>query len=650
VIVVTAGHVDHGKTSLVRALTGVDTDRLAEEKRRGLSIDLGFAYADLAAPDGSTTRVGIVDVPGHQRFMHNMLAGATGSQVALLVVAADSGPMPQTREHVDVLWLLGVRRAIVALSRADRTDEPRVDTLAGALHDWLAPLFTDGLDVVATSITDGRGITALAALLATAARARDPSTGDGHLFRLAVDRAFSLAGAGTIATGFVHAGTCRIGDELRVQPGDRPARVRAIRALDVAADTTGAGERAALNLAGIERSALERGMWLCAPGSTTACQRLSARVQLLPTAPHAIDRWRSVHVHHATAHVLGRIGPVAGPIRPGAAGDVELRLEAPVVAASGDRFIVRDAAAAATLGGGEVREPLPPARVRKADIAARAAAFAAREPRSVLTALLDAGAPVDVERVRSALNVDAERVDAALAGLAAVSLDIGGHRHAVRAAAFDALTQRIEATVRGWHHSAPQQAGLRVQNLATLLDVPRGDWLAAGIRALVSSGRLVQSAGLLHVPGHRARLPPADAAAFARVEACLAAAARPPALRDLSRQLGMPGADLVALLERLARHGLLVQVSEHRYFLPSALAALARLAQSLAAMDADRRIDTQRFRDASGVGRNTAIEVLEHFDAIGLTRRRDAVRRVVRDAGDFFGAAAPDADAGTTRP
>ncbi len=362
-IIGTAGHIDHGKTTLVRALTGVDTDRLKEEKARGISIELGYAYTPLA--NGAV--LGFIDVPGHERLVHTMVAGACGIDFALLVVAADDGVMPQTREHVAILELLGVSQGAVALTKIDRVDRQRLEEVNAQVKALLgftalnaAPLFA--LDATAA---DHPGTTALRHHLqqmAGQARARP----DQGLFRLAVDRVFTLAGHGTVVTGTVFSGQVRTGDTVAVMPAGLAARVRSIHAQSRAADAGRAGERCALNLAGVEKSAISRGDWLADPRALAPSTRIDVRMRLLADSGAHLEPWSPLHVHLGTTHRLAHAVPLesAGPSA-GEAGRVQLVFDTPICALPGDRFIVRDAQGRHTLGGGCVLDPCAPARRRR---------------------------------------------------------------------------------------------------------------------------------------------------------------------------------------------------------------------------------------------------------------------------------------------
>ena len=456
-IVGTAGHIDHGKTTLVRALTGVDTDRLPEEKKRGISIELGYAFMDLPAAargagPASEERIGFIDVPGHERLVHTMLAGATGIDFALLLVAADDGVMPQTREHLAVLSLLGIARGAVVVTKADRVDGARLAAVCGEAQALVATSSLAGCPMLPVSAVSGLGIDDLKGLLNQVASAMQRHRDDdGRGFRLAVDRAFTLDGVGTVATGTVHAGSVRVGDELRLVPGDKLARVRSLRAQNRAVETSRAGERCAIGLAGLAKDEVARGQWLVHPAlalaggvgsgsGTGGTTRFDVRLSLWHDESKPLRSGTVVHVHLGAedrlgtvavldvaaaapsaggAGAVGAVGAVGGAgsdsLAPGASALVQLVLREPIGAWFGDRVVLRDASASRTLAGGVVLDPLAPTRYRRTP--ERLAALAALE-------LPDAEARLAAVLLAAPMGVDTRRHAAAM-GLAgsATALD-----------------------------------------------------------------------------------------------------------------------------------------------------------------------------------------------------------------------------------
>jgi selenocysteine-specific elongation factor len=612
VIVATAGHVDHGKTSLVRALTGVDTDRLPEEKKRGLTIDLGFAYLD---------QLGFVDVPGHERFVHNMLAGVAGIDCALLVVAADDGPMPQTREHLAILDLLGVPRGAIALTKIDRVAPSRIDEASAEIGALLAPTRLAGAPVFAVSNITNSGIPELLAFLKRAANEVAERKAGGN-FRLSVDRCFTIAGAGLVVTGTALSGGIAAGDEVRAPLAGASARVRSIHAHNVPAASGRAGQRLALNLAGLQSNArIARGDWIVAGALPPPVARFDVRLKNI--LEHPLKHWTPVHVHLGAADVLGRVAVLEDKeIAPGKAALVQLVLEKPIGALRGDGFIVRDQSSRRTLGGGSVIDVFPPARGRaKPERLAQLAAMEIDDDARALEALL-ALSPAGVDLARFAAN----RNLPAMSGWRFSD----AHRLALR--------EKALASIAAWHARSPDTVGPPEARILDGMRLPR-EVVIALAGELAAEGAIVREALGVRLPSHRVELSASDMALWQKVEPALKEAGlRPPPLGDLAVQLGVDPKRLEAALSRAARQGTVVRVSKNRFFLPDALGRLEEIAR--AELRSGGSITAAAFRDRSGIGRNLTIEVLEYFDRIRFTRRvGDA--RVIRGQSPSSGEAKP---------
>src|SRR3954462_8106193 len=409
-IVATAGHIDHGKTTLVKALTGVDTDRLPEEKKRGISIDLGFAYRKTPAGDV----IGFVDVPGHERFVRNMLAGVCGIDYVMLIVAADDGVMPQTIEHLHIVDLLTIKRGIAVITKTDRVSSERVAEVASNVRSLLAPTALASIDVLPVSAISGDGVDTLREALSSAAREFGDREHAGRNMRYAVDRVFTIAGSGTVVTGTVFNGAVAVGDKLMLSPSGIEVRVRGIQKDGKAATQAIAGERCALNVTGADVADIHRGDWVVAPAIHAPTQRLDVRLQLLPSETQPLKHWTPVHLHLGTVDVTARIAIRRGEsIAPGASGIVQIIADKPLAALNGDRFILRDQSAMRTIGGGTVIDPFAPVR-RNAQV--RAAQFAALEnadPAAELAALLaGSAAGVDLIQFERTFNLTTDRAAA----------------------------------------------------------------------------------------------------------------------------------------------------------------------------------------------------------------------------------------------
>jgi len=636
-IVGTAGHIDHGKTTLVRALTGVDTDRLPEEKRRGISIELGYAFLDAPSPAGRGERIGFIDVPGHERLVHTMLAGATGIDLALLLVAADDGVMPQTREHLAVLSLLGVSRGAVVVTKADRADDARLATVrdeATALLD-ATPLAAAPLFVV--SATRGDGVPALRDWLFEQARRaaapRDAQAG----FRLAIDRAFTLDGAGTVVTGTVHAGSVQVGDELELVPMRQRTRVRvrSVHAQNRAVERAVAGQRCAIALAGITKDAIARGQWLTTPEIALASDRIDVALTLWHGEASALRSGTPVHVHLGASDTPATVAILDGgePLAPGATARAQLVLQRPVGAWHGDRVVLRDASASRTLAGGAVLDPFAPVRYRRTPqrlALLRSHGEATAQAR--LHALLAASAVgVDLQRWARA---EGRRLDALppLPAQAMVASAEGRSAWALDAPAVAAAHGAVLAALREYHRRQPEELGpdaARLRRLA-LPKMPEPMWRALLARGL-ANGDIRQRGAFVHLPEHGVRLSATEERIAQKVATLLAAAGFEGSwVRDLARDTGENEALMRTTLARLAQRGELHQVVKDLFYPAATILKLAATAREVGAA-AGAEVTAARFRDATQLGRKRAIQVLEYFDRVGLLRRTGDVHKLRTD-------------------
>ena len=641
-ILATAGHIDHGKTALVRALTGVDADRLPEEKRRGLTIDLGFAYTTL--PDG--TELGFVDVPGHERFLPNMLAGVLSIDRVLLIVAADDGPRPQTLEHLDVIELIGIAEVTAVLTKIDRVPPERRGAVEAEISALLAEAGYPDSPIYPVASLTGEGIPALAehlrdsARIADRARAARPVSGR---FRLAIDRAFSLPGIGLVVTGTASSGQVAIGDRLTISPRGIELRVRGIHAQNRTVERAREGERCALNLAGSIPEGAEpgRGDWALDPALHKPVSRLDLAITVSRAAPAPVRDGLPVHFHLGTEDRVGRLAVIgARAIAPGASGFVQVDFEQPIGALWGDRAIIRDHMARHTLAGGRVLDPGPPRRGRsRPDRLAALAALAEPDAGNALEQLLDAAGIVLLAPFALARNLPQDDVEALVeaggfrlvgAGAAAVALS---QAHLAR------LGERITAVLAEWHRAQPDALGPpRGALFARLRGEAPEAALDAALAALIAAGQVVRAGAMLRLPGHEARLSREDERLWERVQPLLAAAElRPPRVRELAAELGLEPEPLTRFLKRIERFGRVAPVAANRVFLPETIARLADLAAALAEASPERSFTASLFKDRSGIGRNLTIEVLEYLDAIGVTRRVGDARIVLRSGAELFG-------------
>ena len=648
-IVGTAGHIDHGKTSLVKALTGVDADRLKEEKARGITIDLGYAYQPL--PGGEV--LGFIDVPGHEKFIHNMLAGATGIDHVLLVVAADDGPMPQTVEHLAILGQLGLARGVVALTKIDRVDAVRRAAAIDEVRRLLAGSAQAGFAILPVSSVSGEGLAELRAALQAAAEASASAerVRDASPFRLAIDRSFTLDGIGTVVTGTVFDGTVTVGDRLMLSPLGLEVRVRSLHAQNRAAASGSRGQRCALNIVApqLDRRSIERGQWLLAPALHAPTQHLDARLDLLPSEARALRQWTPVHVHLGAAHVNGRVALLQdAALQPGASALVQLVLDQPVGALHGDRFIVRDTSAQRTLGGGRVLDASPSERGRrKPQRAAWLAALEADTPQAVLLRLLEAS-PVGIELAWFArmFKLDAAALAPWLSEAGAQVLALAGKSasgpRAFSAAHWQQLAEQALIALARYHARQPDSAGANPQELRGLMPQrPDVAVVASLLGTAVAQQRVLRVGARFQLADHRVTLSAAEQQLWQRARPRLdVAGLAPPQVPELARDLGVTDESLRTLFCRLARLGQLHRVRREVFFLPQTVALLAAQTAALAQATPRGVVTVGPFRETTGLHRNLGIPMLEFFDRAGFTMRLKDGRRVRQDSAVVFGDAA----------
>ena len=629
-IITLAGHVDHGKSALVFALTGTQTDRLAEEKRRGLTLDLGFAYTSLGEH-----RIGFVDVPGHHRFIHNMVAGVAGEQFALLVVAADDGVMPQTREHLDILRIMALGRGCIALTKCDLVDAARVQQVREQLRQLTANSFLADAEIFNCSALDATTLTELRAYLTEAAAADaaviDDEGTQAPPFRLAVDRSFSLAGAGCVATGTVHSGQVKKGDNLLIGVGETAVRVRDLRVQNRPAESATRGDRCSLNIAGIEHKDVHRGDWLVAKEAHNSAHQLVVDFQTLPNV--RLRHWRTVHVHLAAAHTLGRLALLdnLGESSPDANRSrlVELVLDEPLQAKHGDTLVVRDYARQATLGGGRVIYAGAAHARRRGEARLRQlAAYKTQSADKALQALLELG-PVRIDDWRATYLMHEEQRTAIIKATGAQALSSDRTLwvtptlyQSAQAAVIETVTARDKAAKQDSKTDA-SEAGTTLTELCQLCDL--GMPLVRAVTAdLVQHKKLQNVRGRLCLPDFGTQLSESLQALLDRVTPLLDGP-QPASAGDLSKQLNVPLPKLDKALQAIAKTHALVRIGDKRYALPSQISGWAELCATLAGV---APFSVKEFRDRSGLGRNLSIELLEYFDGKGYTRRNGDTRSV----------------------
>lgn len=627
-IVATAGHVDHGKTSLVRQLTGVDTDRLEEEKRRGLSINLGFAYRQLE--DGAS--VGFIDVPGHSRFINTMIAGVGAIDLAMLVVAVDDGPMPQTYEHLDVLRLLGVEHFILLLPKVDRVDVERVDEV----ENKCLSLLPDGTEVFRVSNISGEGIPQVQEFLDIHGRDWRRQNIKGR-FRLSTDRAFHLKGAGLVVTGTAISGRVKTGASLLLQPGGHEVRVRGIHAQDKDAEWGSAGQRCALNISGsVTRQDIERGDWLVEEGSGPCTGRFDARFTLLPASPLSLRHLVPLKLYIGAKRLSAKLFLLRPPdkeggLNPGDTSRVQLIVDGQVHCCRGDRYLLRDDSETVTLGGGVVLDPFAPQRGKVTeDRFAWLDALEIPSPQDALQELVVAQQRViALDYLQRCWNLKEEELSELVVGDSMQLVEAGNERLLVAIAVWEDAAAHIVGVLEDWHRERPGELGIKPAQLKKQAQeqLVSASLFDPALLYLVRGKRLALTRGLLHIAGRKAELSGQDERHWRQLEGILREHGRKiPPLSEVQKACGLDDKQMATVVRRAVTEGRLVKLSEKRYALAGEMRGLAAAAVELGQAGGFTVIE---YRDHVGCGRNIAIEILEYFDSIRFTQRREQLRIIL---------------------
>lgn len=645
-IVGTAGHIDHGKTSLVKVITGIDADRLKEEKERGITIDLGFAYWE--RPEGAV--VGFVDVPGHERFVHTMLAGAQSLDLVMLVIAVDDGIMPQTREHLELVCLLGLDRALVALTKIDAVTPERVAAVAAEIDAWLADTPLAGSSIFPVSSLTGEGLPALVAALDVeqgnvAARVTE------RLFRLSVDRCFTLQGAGVVVTGMVLDGQVAVGDEVVVSPSGLTARIRSLHAQNRKAQIGRAGDRCALNLAGpdIAKDAISRGDMIVAAASHAPSTRIDAEITVAPGATKGLTQWMPARLHHATTEVGARIVLLGdGTPKSGERTRVQLVLDQPIAARALDRFVLRDVSASRTLAGGRLLDLRPPDRKRRTpERLAVLDAISEPDPVLALARLVRASAvAIDLDAFARDRGGDADLADRWCDAAGAVIFIAGRQRFALSRDWLEALRERLAAALVTFHAANPDLSGTGLERLRlqTAAKTP-APLFRALLRGFAGEGSIVIDGNWVRLASHQVEFSLEEENLWQEIGDHLAGPERfrPPRVRDIANQIGEAEEDIRRLFRRLGRSGEIDEVAQDHFLLRRTLGEIVAIAAGLE-VAAGGWFTAALLRDAlevaSGatVGRKVVIQILEFLDRHGVTIRRGDQRRINPHRRDLFSA------------
>ncbi len=624
----TAGHIDHGKSSLIKALTGTDPDRLKEEKDRGITIELGFARLEL--PSGRA--MGVVDVPGHEKFVRQMVAGATGVDVVLLVIAADDGVMPQTREHLAIIDLLGVDKGVVALTKSDLVDPDWVELVRADVEQLLNGTSIAGAPVVPVSSKSGAGLPELLTTLDEIAE-EAPSRHANLPMRLPVDRVFTIAGAGTVVTGTMWSGTATKDDPVEIYPSGVEGRVRGVQVHSESVDKAVAGQRVAMNVAGVERDQISRGDIIAAPGTLTVTDRFDGRFTYLgfPGEDKPFETGARVHVHHGTREVLGRVLLMDGvaSLKPGESTLAQIRLEEPLAPRYDDHFIVRSYSPVYTIGGGLVLDTLPPRRTTlKPHERELLDALMAHDLSSASAGLLASRAlPMTSAQVAAALGVPRPQVADELNKAKLERLKVGTETAFITPDALESLVSGVERELLAFHQADPKATGIATSALRDRVErrlSPKA--FDAILEVAVERTLAVAEKGQVRHPKAAVSALADEADAEAKLLPLIASQGLAPAtVTELAAEAGVDAGVARKVLGRLATRGDIVRVSSELHFSAEAMAGARRsLAEALSA--APDGLTASELRDALGVSRKYAIPLLEYFDAQGVTKREGDVR------------------------
>jgi selenocysteine-specific elongation factor len=635
IVLGTAGHVDHGKTALIKALTGVDTDRLKEEKERGITIELGFASLEL--PGGAT--IGVVDVPGHERFIKNMVAGAAGIDLVMMVIAADEGIMPQTREHLHICSLLGIQKGLVALTKADLVDEEWRELVADDIRSFLKGTFMEGAPILPVSALTGSGLPELLAALDQSA-AEIGGKSDAGLFRLPVDRVFSIRGFGTVVTGTLVSGSIATGEDVAIMPGRTVSRVRGLQVHNRSVSVAESGQRTAVNLQGVEKAAIERGNVLIRPGTFEPTRRLDIFFDYLQANDRKMKNRALVRFHAGTSEVMARLSLLdRDEIEPGGKAYAQLFLAAPAVAMAGDRFVIRSYSPVTTIGGGQVIDPLSRKHKRHSAQVIRELdrLHHGAEPERLASVIQRASFDgIDPQSlvIRTGLSAAQVRkgLDLLFSRKQAILLD----REETRAVApdvYEELQRKMLRDIRVHHEKFPLKEGLAREELRMRLGAFIGQKLFhAVMRDLEKNGKIVTDRENIRLPDHRVSLQ-ADQESLRReiAEWYREAALTPPSLREITEKFAQHKTQVGSILNVMLKDGTLTKINEDLCFDGSALSRLREDYKSLLLKEGKATPAT--FKELTGLSRKYIIPLMEYFDATKLTVR-SGDHRLLREKGN----------------
>lgn len=638
-IVATSGHVDHGKTELVKALTGTNTDRLPEEKARGLTVDLGFAYNIL--PDGEV--LGFVDVPGHEKFIRNMLAGIAGIDLGLLVIAADDGVMPQTREHLAILDLLGIRNILIVLTKIDRVASDDLAAVSKQVTNFLREQGHRDHAIYPVCAPKGIGIEALREELTLCAKSRKPKVVSGY-FRMAIDRAFNLKGVGLIVTGMIFSGTVHNGQSLTLLSNGASVRVREIQVHNQIRASAKAGERCALSIVGrgVGEKFIKRGTWLAHSDLHVPTKRMDVNLQVLKTETNPLKHWTSTHLHIGSDHLPARVAVLSGGnISPGASGLAQLVLPRDAFALYGDRFVLRDQSAQRTIAGGRIIDPFSSKRGRaRPSRIATLKDMCKEDTTAVLQALaMRSESGVQLQPFAIAHNLPSHEIDAMIVSLGLLRVGDAPRERIFCESRWRGLMALILNAVASIHKSRPKSIGASIKDIQLQLGVFfEESSLKLAVEIMISEEQICANGSRFYLPSHNIHISEKEKAILKSVANILAPdGGTPPSLHQAAQQLGTEVSALEKALKIGIKLGDIILVGKNRY-VPSTLVINLKIsAEKLATKSVDGLFSISDFRDEISMGRNFTIDVLEYFDQVGFTIRVGNLRRLRQPTSNVLG-------------
>ncbi|MEE9567676.1 MAG: selenocysteine-specific translation elongation factor [Desulfobacteria bacterium] len=630
IILGTAGHIDHGKTSLIKALTGIDTDRLKEEKLRGITIELGFAWLDL--PSGQ--RLGIVDVPGHEKFVKNMVAGASGVDLVALIIAADEGVMPQTKEHLDICNLLGVKHGLVVLTKIDTVDEEWLEMVTDDVQRFLEGSFLEGAPIIPVSALTGQGLPQLLEALETLCEVVPERTSSG-LFRLPVDRVFTMKGFGTVITGSLVSGKVRVGETVVIYPSGIQSKVRGVQVHGQKADQATASMRTAINFQGIDRAAIARGDVVGDVNTLKPSYMVDGLLLYIASNEKALKNRTKVRFHTGTSEILGyAILLDRDELSPGETTVAQFRFDSPVAVVKDDRFVIRSYSPVRTIGGGHILNPIPRKHKRfKEQLVTELKGLAESPPGEIIAYHVKesgiSGLPFSELRLMTNLSEKdlGENLQHLLSQRAIVQVD-RENRTFIHGSVFDELRQKTIKALEGYHKDHPLKAGMSKQRLMSTLS----PWLSNKlfsllVQDLTKGNTVIQEKEIMRLSEHKVALGADEKDIRHRIErAYLESGLQPPYFRDLTASLGQNSAHTKEILMHMLEEGTLVKVKEDLYFHRRVIDDLKNGLVSY--LKANGEIDTPQFKEMTGVSRKYTIPLIEFFDATKVTIRIGDIRRL----------------------